>query len=617
MIGSGNPESGSLVSAYRAIVPTTARRGIARKVPTPLRSAVKQSLSTVDAVSSAAIVWAMGGRRNAPRHGGDHTVRVVRAGSRHMRAHLVEGATAWAARARNLHLLVTALESAGIDHFCIRGTGREAPTVAVPAALRREAEQVLRAVFEAAPGYAGPAGDDDGAMHPGDEERSWSRLRRHDVLRVAWYVTDLTGQLVFGAGYGCDLEFWKDIDGRLTAPRPNSVITDFTDTGDRVEAPQALFSLIPGVYGTGLARTLPEFTRPLPDDHLFPIDVVYTWVDDSDPVWAAERDAARTGLPGVPAPRLHSQAANDARFTSRDELRYSLRSLHQYAPWVRTIHLVTAGQVPAWLDTDAPGLNVVDHRDIFSDPSALPTFNSHAIESQLHHIEGLSEHFLYLNDDVFFGRPLTAGHFFHANGLSKFFQSKALVPSGPAGPDDLPVNAAGKNSRALIERSFGTRVAQKMKHTPHPLRRDVLDDIELVYADEHRRTQHARFRSPHDVPITSSLHHYYAFHTGRATTGSLRYVYIDLAGELAQRRLDTLLARRNFDTFCLNDTVVHPDPEAQEHMVRSFLERYFPVPSRFELPPGVTGPTRLADRRALRPLAADRHDHAPIDGAPR
>nr|WP_206210550.1 stealth family protein [Streptomyces sp. SID10362] len=582
VVGSGNPESGSLVSAYRAIVPTTARRGIARKVPTPLRSAVKQSLSSVDAVRSAAVVWAMGGRRNPPRHGDGHSVRVVKVGNRHVRAQLVDGATAWAARARNLHLLVTALEAGGIDHFSIRSAGRDLPAVAVPAALRDEAEAVLRAVFEAAPGYAGPVAGGDGAMQAGDEQRSWNRLRRHDVLRVAWYVTDRTQALVFGADFGCDLEFWKEVDGRLTAPRPNSVVSNFVDVGERVEAPQALFSLIPGAYATGLTRTLPEFTQPLPEDHLFPIDVVYTWVDDSDPVWAAERDAARSGRLGVPAPRLHSQAANDARFTSRDELRYSLRSLHQYAPWVRTIHLVTAGQVPAWLDTEVPGLKVVDHREIFSDPAALPTFNSHAIESQLHHIEGLSEHFLYLNDDVFFGRPLTAGHFFHANGLSKFFQSKALVPSGPTSPDDLPVDAAGKNSRALIERSFGTRVAQKMKHTPHPLRRSVLADIELVYAAEHRRTQHSRFRSPDDVPITSSLHHYYGFHTGRATTGKLRYVYIDLAAELAQRRLDTLLARRNFDTFCLNDTVVHPDPDAQERMVRTFLDAYFPVPSRFE-----------------------------------
>ncbi|MFF2012757.1 stealth family protein [Streptomyces sp. NPDC058195] len=617
MVDSGNPEAGSLVSAYRSVVPVGARRGIVRKVPAPLRSAVKSSFTSVDAVRSATVVWAMGGRRRTPRHSAAHVRRVVRVEGRHMHALLVEGATAWAARARNLHILVSVLEAGGIEYFCIRGA-KNVPTVAVPVALRETAEEMLRLAFEQSPGYVGAATASESDVRPGDDGRSWRQLRKHDALRVAWYVTDPTQHLVFGIDQGCDLEFWAERDGRYEAPRPNSVVEQVPADTPRPAAPQALFALVPGAYTTGVTRTLPEFTQPLPDDHLFPIDVVYTWVDDSDPVWAAERDAARSGRPGAPAPSLHAQAANDARFTSRDELRYSLRSLHQYAPWVRNVYLVTAGQVPAWLDTDVPGLQVVDHREIFSDPTALPTFNSHAIESQLHRIEGLSEHFLYLNDDVFFGRPLTPGHFFHANGLSKFFQSKALVPTGSPDSDDLPVNAAGKNSRALIERSFGTRIAQKMKHTPHALRRSVLADIEREYDEAHRRTQHSRFRSPEDVPITSSLHHYYGFHTGRATVGSLRYVYVDLAADQARRRLNSLLARRDFDTFCLNDTVVHPDPEAQDRMVRSFLASYFPVPSRYELPAGATGPTRLTDRRVLQPsLDAGSTHHGLADGAAR
>ncbi|MER5741864.1 stealth family protein [Streptomyces sp. NPDC002225] len=595
-----------------------ARRGIVRKVPAPLRSAVKSSFTSVDAVRSATVVWAMGGRRRTPRHSAAYAQRVVRLGGRHMRALLVEGATAWAARARNLHILTSVLEAEGIEYFCIRGTAKDVPTVAVPGALRETVEELLRLAFEEAPGYIGAATTAESGVRPGEDVRSWRQLRKHDALRVAWYVTDPTQHLVFGIDQGCDLEFWAERDGHYEAPRPNRVVDQVPTDTPRPAAPQALFALVPGAYTTGVARTLPEFTQPLPDDHLFPIDVVYTWVDDSDPVWAAERDSARSGRPGAPAAALHDQAANDARFTSRDELRYSLRSLHQYAPWVRNVYLVTAGQVPAWLDTDVPGLEVVDHREIFSDPAALPTFNSHAIESQLHRIDGLSEHFLYLNDDVFLGRPLTPGHFFHANGLSKFFQSKALVPTGSAGPGDLPVNAAGKNSRDLIERSFGTRIAQKMKHTPHALRRSVLSDIERVYAEEHRRTQHSRFRSPQDVPITSSLHHYYGFHTGRATVGNLRYVYVDLAADQAPRRLNSLLARRDFDTFCLNDTVVHPDPEAQDRMVRSFLAHYFPVPSRYELPAGTSAPTRLTDRRVLRPsLDAGPSHHGLADGAAR
>ncbi|CAM5732431.1 hypothetical protein SMICM304S_03707 [Streptomyces microflavus] len=139
------------------------------------------------------------------------------------------------------------------------------------------------------------------------------------------------------------------------------------------------------------------------------------------------------------------------------------------------------GQTPGWLDTDVPGLTVVDHREIFSDPAALPTYNSHAIESQLHRIPGLSDHFLYLNDDVFFGRPVRSRSF-HRNGLTKFFLSKALIPSGNVAPEDLPVNAAGKNSRGLIAQQFGAVISQEMKHTPHALLRSVLTEIEHIYA---------------------------------------------------------------------------------------------------------------------------------------
>lgn len=615
MVGSGNPETGSLVSAYRSVVPVGARRGIVRKVPAPLRSAVKSSFTSVEAIRSATVVWAMGGRRKVPRHSAASARRVVRVEGRHMRALLVEGATAWAARARNLHILISALEAGDVEYFCVRGATKDVPTVAVPVALRESAEEMLQIAFEQTPGYVGVATASESDMRPGDDDKSWRQLRKHDALRLAWYVTDPTQHLVFGTDQGCDLEFWTERDGQYEAPAPIEwSIWSAQTRRDRplrrpcspsCPAPTPPASRVPCRSSPSRCRT----TTSSPSTSSTPGSTTPT------------RCGRRNGTPpvrGAPArpPRVCTRRPPTTPGSpAATKLRYSLRSLHQYAPWVRNVYLVTAGQVPAWLDTDVPGLQVVDHREIFSDPTALPTFNSHAIESQLHRIDGLSEHFLYLNDDVFFGRPLTPGHFFHANGLSKFFQSKAVVPTGSSNHEDLPVNAAGKNSRALIERSFGTRIAQKMKHTPHALRRSVLADIELVYGEEHRRTQHSRFRSPQDVPIASSLHHYYGFHTSRATVGNLRYVYVDLAADQAQRRLNSLLARRDFDTFCLNDTVVHPDPEAQDRMVRSFLESYFPVPSRYELPDGATGPTRLTDRRILPPsLDAVPTHHGLADG---
>ncbi|MEU9289202.1 stealth family protein [Streptomyces sp. NPDC048275] len=547
-----------------------------------------RSLAFADVVRSAVVIRALGGRRTAGRHTPAGRLRVVRVGGKHIRAVEVSGATAWAARARNLNILVSVLDEAEIDYFCVRGTASLTPCVAVPAGQRADLEEVLQIAFGCNPGYVGTFAP--GQMRPGASAANWRALRGQRVLRVAWNVCDPTGNLVFGQESGCDIEFWTEQDGYLVAPRPNRVVTEIPVDAGRCQVEQNRFSAVPAVYTTGHARTVPEFVAALPDDHLFPIDVVYTWVDDSDPVWRASKEATRRQLTGASGEPLHEQAANDSRYTSRNELMYSLRSIHQYAPWVRNIFLVTAGQVPSWLNTSFPGLRVVDHREIFADPTALPTFNSHAIESQLHHIPDLSEHFLYLNDDVFFGRPVQPGQFFHPNGLTKFFQSKALIPSGRASTGDLPVNAAGKNSRGLIAQQFGTVISQKMKHTPHTLRRSVLAEIEQVYAQAHRVTQHSRFRSPNDVPIASSLHHYYAYHSARATVGDIRYVYVDLADPLSQRRLNTLLAKRNFDTFCMNDTVTAADPQAQNRMVENFLNAYFPVPSPYETASGIVAP---------------------------
>lgn len=576
-----NPEASALVSTYRSLMPLRARRRIVRQIPRPLRNAVMGSLALVDSLRSSLVVWLLGGKRKSARHGLGAHLRVVRLGKRHTWAVVVPGATAWAARARNFHMLIAIFEEAEIDYFCVRGTSNDTPCVAVPARRRADVEEVLRIAFGPEPGYIGLP---EGPSWPGVAAKSWRRLKGASVLRVCWHVCDPTETLVFADEFGCDLEFWAERDGELVAPRPNRVMSETPDTPLRSWAEQKLFSPVPKAYHTGHARTLPEFTAPLPGDHLFPIDVVYTWVDDSDAVWRESRDVARRGIGSGPGKSLHEQAANDARYTSRDELRFSLRSIHQYAPWVRHIYLVTAGQVPSWLDASHADITVVDHRDIFSDPTALPTFNSHAIESQLHHIPGLSEHFLYLNDDVFFGRPVNPGLFFHPNGLTKFFMSKALIPAGRRDPGDLPVNAAGKNSRGLIARQFGTVISQKMKHTPHALRRSVLAEIEEVYAEAHHVTQHSRFRSPQDVPIASSLHHYFAYHSARATEGEIRYVYIDLADAKAQQRLNNLVAKRNFDTFCINDTVVAKDRDAQARMVDRFLNTYLPVPSPFEAP---------------------------------
>jgi hypothetical protein len=140
-----------------------------------------------------------------------------------------------------------------------------------------------------------------------------------------------------------------------------------------------------------------------------------------------------------------------------------------------------------------------------------------------------------------------------------------------------------KNNRALLHRRFGRTITQCTQHVPYALRRSVLAEIEEAFPDEHRATMRSRFRGPDDISVTYSLHHHYAFATGRAVPGTVRYGYIQLAVPDLADRLARALARRDWDTFCLNDAYSSEAEVAAQHAVlRPFLDAYFPVPSPFE-----------------------------------
>ncbi|XP_022082815.1 N-acetylglucosamine-1-phosphotransferase subunits alpha/beta-like isoform X2 [Acanthaster planci] len=113
----------------------------------------------------------------------------------------------------------------------------------------------------------------------------------------------------------------------------------------------------------------------------------------------------------------HEEDISKSRFEDNEEMRYSLRSLEQNAPWIRHVYIVTNGQIPSWLNLDNPRITLITHEDIFPNKSHLPTFSSPAIESHLHLIPGLSDKFIYLNDDTMFGVPVWPDDFYtHSQG---------------------------------------------------------------------------------------------------------------------------------------------------------------------------------------------------------
>ena len=507
--------------------------------------------------------------------------RRVRSGRLRLTARVTARTTPTDVRRENLDRVVAAFDTAGIDWFRIPVESLTGSAVAVPEKDRDQVITLLESL----------GARDGGRLEPLGRRRR----RRASVLRISWPVTDPSGSLVLGPEYGCEIEFWRTVDGALIGPRSNPVADVVPAAEPVVTAPETVFGSFGSPAATAGYRTRAVFTMASPDRIGFPIDVVYTWVDGGDPAWRERKSRALAQNGWVTG--VSEQTANDSRYASRDELRFSLRALHAFAPWVRHIFLVTADQVPAWLDAEHPDLTVVGHAEVFGDTGRLPTFNSQAIESRLHRIPGLAEHFLYLNDDVFLARPVPPELFFTPGGLTRFFPSTALIDSSPVAPGDPPVNSAGKNNRKLIQQAFGRVLTRKMKHTPHPSRRSVLAEIELRFAEHVAATASHQFRHPDDIALLSSLQQYYAYLTGRAAPGEIQYMYTDLADPGTPMRLARVLHDRHLDAFCLNDTDSSPAAAAeQDALLAEFLPAYLPFPSPYEL-----ATPRLVGRQTIRP----------------
>ncbi len=318
-----------------------------------------------------------------------------------------------------------------------------------------------------------------------------------------------------------------------------------------------------------------------------PIDIVYTWVDGSDPAW---QDTFRSTAHQF-GRTVDEVALDPARYRSRDELRYSLRSVWAFCGWARQIYIVTAGQVPSWLAED-PRVRIVDHSEILPSNS-LPTFNSHAMESALHHIDGLAEHFIYFNDDMLVGRSLRPEDFFTPNGLARVFSSGARVP-GVEDDQTLAVDTAARRGRELLNQRFGRVVVDKPLHSPYPLRRSVMEEIEKEFPDAVCRTSHSRFRSPTDLSIAASFAQHYAVAVGKAVLGTISTEYVHVESGRLGWHLDRILLGRDVDTFCINETEQRDsNPEACEQRIREFFERCLPVSAPWEsdqpgLPSGIS-----------------------------
>ena len=133
------------------------------------------------------------------------------------------------------------------------------------------------------------------------------------------------------------------------------------------------------------------------------IDLVCPWVDGNDPAWQQERQR-------YASPEMQS---GTCMFRDWELMRYWFRGVEKALPWIRTVHFVTWGHLPPWLNTEHPKLHIVRH-DAFIPKIYLPTFNSIVISTNVYRIPGLAEQFIYSNDDCFYLDKMAPEEYFQS-----------------------------------------------------------------------------------------------------------------------------------------------------------------------------------------------------------
>lgn len=333
-----------------------------------------------------------------------------------------------------------------------------------------------------------------------------------------------------------------------------------------------------GVLGAGAIWNVgPNATDPIHDvmDFVGPVDAVYTWVDSADPSWRTDYEHAKVNADS----HLNSSSTDPGRFVSHDELKFSLRSLELNLPWINHIYLVTAGHVPSWLVEEHPKITIVDHSEIL-DAKCRPTFNSHAIEARLSFIPGLAERFIYINDDVSFGRPVSPNVFYGPAGQTKFSLSPGHFMD--ADEAELPVNSAAKNNQSLMRSTYHRTTSRKFKHVAHPQLKSIHELAYKQYPVALARTAAHQFRHPTDISLPSSLAHQLAARTAKGYPAKIDYAYLDIGDR--DFALQALRLTRGVlpQMFCLNEVRQTSAVQQQERIIKNLFQSMYPYRSSFE-----------------------------------
>ncbi len=317
----------------------------------------------------------------------------------------------------------------------------------------------------------------------------------------------------------------------------------------------------------------------------------------NDPDWRAEflkysgrKDNSRNGV-------------SKARFRDNGFLKYWFRGVAKFAPWVRTIYFVTNCKTPDWLDLSNPKLRIVHHKEII--PSEyLPTFNSVVIERYMHRIPGLSEHFVYFNDDFYIINHVREERFFR-DGLPCDIAVQDYNPSWSQWYTTLKNNiriinrhfskreVMARDGEKWFDPSYGSKarwnhllrfyprfITLRTPHNAQPYLKSTFEKVWAAAGKELSATSANRFRASTD--LTPEL-----FRTWQICEGNFAPLNTYLDTKMfplmvrAKQAVRAIYEQR-YNLVCLNDNVhIRNYDEVMDQIRRSF-DHILPEKSDFE-----------------------------------
>ena len=333
----------------------------------------------------------------------------------------------------------------------------------------------------------------------------------------------------------------------------------------------------------------------------FSIDIVIPWVDGSDKEWLKEKNKY---LPKEDKKNIDVQVD---RYRDWDNLQYIFRGIEKFCPWVNKVFFITCGQKPKWLNINCEKLVVINHKD-YIPKEYLPTFSSHPIELNMHRIKGLSEHFIYLNDDFFFLNKTNLADFFSNKGLPKVVAIEKPISVSCDQFNDILMNNfkliskkfdkklvkkgrkwySCKNIRGLIINKFFDFINKSgwtgfyFEHLPAPFLKSSIEDCWQVFGNDLDRVSKNKFRSNYDV--NQYLFTQYQICTGKFEPDRMnrkgRYLLIDSADNI-EKTCQTI-KKQKYKMVCINDAGVQ-NFEYTKNKINSALQEILPEKSSFEV----------------------------------